>query len=111
MSPWKTRGPGTFEFSTVRIDPPASFTELDDAIEQVTDYQVACLHERKWFSFFHQQFPSEGTGDSPRLLKGVHLCAIGARAAAAGSHVPGMNLDLVPEEFHSEGLVRAFARS
>ena len=104
--PLEDLGAEIFEFSTVRIDPPASFTELDDAIGHVTDYQWLVFTSANGFRFFMDRYLQKGL--DIRDLKGVHLCAIGAKTAAAVK-ASGMNLDLVPEEFHSEGLVRAFA--
>ncbi len=105
--PLEDLGAEIFEFPTVRIDPPASFTELDAAISCITDYQWLVFTSTNGFRFFMDRYLQKGL--DIRDLKGVRLCAIGAKTAAAIKAF-GMNLDLIPEAFHSEGLAQAFAR-
>jgi uroporphyrinogen III methyltransferase/synthase len=105
--PLEDLGAEIFEFPTVRIDPPRSYAELDDAIERITEYQWLVFTSTNGFRFFMDRYLQKGL--DIRDLKGVRLCAIGTKTAAA-IKASGMNLDFVPEVFHSEGLAQAFAR-
>lgn len=106
--PLEDLGAEIFEFPTVRIDPPESFEDLDKAIAQVSTYDWLVFTSGNGLRSFMARYLEKGL--DIRDLKGVRLCAIGARTASA-VRAYGMNLDLVPEEFNSEGLAKAFVRS
>ena len=105
FEPLEDLGAEIFEFPTVRIDPPESYDELDDAIGHISEYQWLVFTSAHGFRSFMDRFFLKG--HDIRDLKGLRLCAIGPKTAAA-IKASGMKPDLVPEEFHSEGLVEAF---
>jgi uroporphyrinogen III methyltransferase/synthase len=105
FEPLEDLGAEIFEFPTVRIDPPASFKELDSAIARISEYDWLVFTSANGVRSFMTRYVDGGS--DVRDMKGVRLCAIGSKTAAAVKKY-GMNLDLVPEEFHSEGLIEAF---
>jgi len=100
-------GAEIFEFPTIRIEPPESWEGLDRAIEGIAAYQWLVFTSVNGFHFFMQQYRRKGL--DIRDLKGVRLGAIGSKTAQAIRSF-GMNVDVVPEAFHAEGLADAFAR-
>ena len=56
--------------------------------------------------FFSRLFAK---GMDIRELKGLRICAIGTKTAAAINKF-GIRVDLVPDEFRAEGLIDAFIR-
>ncbi len=100
-------GAEVFEFPTVRIVPPATFAELDAAIGHIGDYDWLVITSANAFGFFMQRL-FEG-GRDVRDLKGIGVCAIGAKTAEVMAR-HGIKPDLVPDEFNAEGLIRTFVQ-
>jgi uroporphyrinogen III methyltransferase/synthase len=98
-------GAEVFEFPTLRIVPPETFAELDAAIGRIGDYDWLVITSANAFDFFMQRL-IEG-GRDVRDLKGIGICAIGARTAGVMARY-GIRPDLVPDEFNAEGLVKTF---
>jgi uroporphyrinogen III methyltransferase/synthase len=98
-------GAEIFEFPTIAIEPPESYSELDAAISRISSYQWLVFTSANGFRFFLDRYVF--TGHDIRDLKGIHLCAIGAKTAAM-VRARGMQVDLIPEEYHAEGLAKAF---
>lgn len=105
-SPLEEMGAEIFEFPTITIEPPESYAELDAAISDISSYQWLVFTSANGFRFFIDRYIT--TGHDIRDLKGIRLCAIGAKTAAM-VRARGMQVDLVPQEYHAEGLTEAFA--
>jgi uroporphyrinogen III methyltransferase/synthase len=103
--PLEELGAEIFEFPTIRIDPPESYAELDVAIAVISSYQWLVFTSANGFRFFLDRYLK--TGHDIRDLKGLRICAIGSKTADAVRR-SGMAVDLVPEEYHAEGLAKAF---
>lgn len=98
-------GAELFEFPTVEIVPPADYAELDAAIEQIESYNWLVFTSANGFNYFLERFMT--LGRDIRDLKGIRICAIGPKTAEAIQSF-ALKVDLVPEEFHAEGLCEAF---
>lgn len=93
-------------FPTVRIVPPDSWQDLDGCICRLEDYSWIVFTSANGVTFFFRRLAEQG-GDV-RDLKGIRICTIGPATAAAIER-RGIRVDLMPDEFFSEGVVRAFA--
>ncbi|MCU0530798.1 MAG: uroporphyrinogen-III C-methyltransferase, partial [Syntrophales bacterium] len=92
-------------FPTIRIAPPASWDGVDRALDGLDGYDWIVFTSANGVKHFFARLRDRG-GDI-RGLKGVRICTIGpATAAAVGAM--GIRVDLVPDEYISEGVVRAF---
>jgi uroporphyrinogen III methyltransferase / synthase len=106
-APLEDLGAEIFEFSTIRIEPPESYAELDETIERIETYGWLVFTSVNGFKMFLDRLIC--LGRDIRDLKGIRICAIGAKTADA-IKIAGVRVDLVPEAYHAEGLASAFAR-
>jgi len=92
-------------FPTIRITPPASWDGVDRALAGLDGYDWIVFTSANGVKHFFARLRDRG-GDI-RDLKGVRICTIGpATAAAVGAM--GIRVDLVPDEYISEGVGRSF---
>jgi uroporphyrinogen III methyltransferase / synthase len=105
-TPLEDMGAEIFEFPTIRIEPPEDYEELDAAIGRISGYQWLVFTSANGFRHFLDRYLE--TGHDIRDLKGLRICAVGVKTAEAVRQW-GMAVDLVPEQYHAEGLTRAFA--
>ncbi len=105
FEPLEDLGAEIIEFPTIEIVPPEDYGELDSAIEKIDSYAWIIFTSANGVRYFLNRF-FEKEKDI-RDLKGIKLCAIGAKTAA-GINKYGMKVDLIPEEFRAEGLIEAF---
>jgi uroporphyrinogen III methyltransferase/synthase len=103
--PLEDLGAEVFEFPTVGIAPPAAFDEADAAIAKLSTYDWLVVTSANAFRCFLERLMTKGM--DIRDLKGIKVCAIGSKTAAAIAGL-GVRVDLVPDEFSAEGLVDAF---
>ncbi|HME46281.1 MAG TPA: uroporphyrinogen-III C-methyltransferase [Syntrophorhabdales bacterium] len=103
--PLEDLGGEVFEFPTVRTVEPENYDELDRAIRIIASYEWLIFDSVRGFTFFLKRFLEIGC--DIRDLKGIRLCALGARTAEEIER-SGMRPDLVSERFHGEELVHAF---
>jgi uroporphyrinogen III methyltransferase/synthase len=100
-------GAEIIEFRTIEIVPPEDWTELDRAIEKIESYNWLILTSANGVKFFFRRlFEKE---KDIRDLKGIRICAVGSKTAAAINNY-GIKVDLVPEEFNAEGLISAIVQ-
>ena len=99
-------GARVIPFPVIRIAPPASWEALDGAIDGLEDYRWLILTSANGVAFFFRRLKEKGR--DIRDLKGIRIATIGPATAAAVEAL-GIRVDLVPEEFISEGVVKAFA--
>lgn len=98
-------GAEILEFPTIEIVPPESWTELDRCIERMDTYDWLVFTSANGFKYFFNRLLT--LDRDMRDLKGVRICAIGAKTAEM-VRKSALKVDLVPEEFNAEGLVHAF---
>ena len=107
FEPLEELGAEILEFRTIEIVPPDDWTELDRAIAQIDTYNWLIFTSVNGVRFFFQRMMERGR--DIRDLKGVRICAVGSKTAAA-IHKYGIKVDLVPKEFNAEGLIEAFIK-
>jgi uroporphyrinogen III methyltransferase/synthase len=98
------RGATTIEFPTIDVVPPASWAELDSAIDAIDSYQWVIFTSANAVRFFFERLRS--SGKDIRRLKGVSICAVGPKTAESIEQY-GLRADLVPSEFKAEGVLAA----
>jgi uroporphyrinogen III methyltransferase/synthase len=91
---------------TIGIAPPESYSELDSAIDMLETYDWIIFTSRNGVNYFLKRFFEKGK--DIRDLKGIKICAIGSKTSEEIRKY-GMKIDLIPEEFSSEGLIKAFS--
>jgi uroporphyrinogen III methyltransferase / synthase len=106
-APLEELGAEIFEFSTIRIEPPLSYVELDESIRKLGTYHWLVFSSSNGFRMFLDRLVT--TGNDIRDLKGLKVCAIGTKTADTIARA-GIRVDLVPDSFHAEGLASAFSK-
>jgi len=104
--PLEDLGAEIFEFPTIKIVPPESYAELDSSIDRIGFYNWLIFTSANGFRHFIQRFLDKDC--DVRDMKGIKICAIGTKTAEAVRKY-GIKVDMVPEEFNAEGLVKAFS--
>ncbi|PKN19701.1 MAG: uroporphyrinogen-III C-methyltransferase [Deltaproteobacteria bacterium HGW-Deltaproteobacteria-6] len=99
-------GASAIAFPTISIVPPADWSELDRALETLADYHWLIFTSANGVHFFFDRLREKG-GDV-RDLKGIKICCIGP-ATASQIEARGIRVDLVPDEFIAEGILKSFA--
>ncbi|MBW2558578.1 MAG: uroporphyrinogen-III C-methyltransferase [Deltaproteobacteria bacterium] len=101
----RDEGARVVSFPTIRIVPPKNYGDLDWAIENIEKYQWIVFTSANGVRFFFERFCK--LRNDIRDLKGIKICTIGP---ATRDRVEGYNIrvDMVPEEYISDGVVAAF---
>lgn len=99
-------GANPVAFPTIAIEEPADWSELDTAIEQIESYQWLIFTSANGVHFFFERLGQKGR--DVRDLKGVKICCIGP-ATARQIKARGIKVDLVPDKFIAEGILKSFA--
>ena len=102
----RAAGARVIPFPVIRIAEPESWERFDRALERLETYHWIVFTSANGVSSFFRRLPE--TGRDIRDLKGIRIATIGP-ATAEAVRALGIRVDLVPEEFISEGVVRAFA--
>ena len=100
-------GAEIIEFPTIEIVPPITWDELDKSIDKIETYNWLIFTSANSVRFFFKRF-FERDKDI-RELKGIKICAVGSKTALEVKKY-GMKVDLVPEEFNAEGLIKVFGQ-
>jgi len=100
------QGAHPIAFPTIAIEPPADWTELDAALEQIESYAWLIFTSANGVHFFFERLRMKGK--DVRNLKGVRICCIGP-ATAKQIEARGIRVDLMPDEFIAEGILKSFA--
>ena len=89
---------------TIEIVPPASYAQLDEAIENLFGYDWLVLTSANAVEHFLARLSAAGKDVSE--LDELHVCAIGEATAArlVGAHV---HVDVIPEKSRAEGVFAA----
>jgi len=99
------QGARAIHFPTIQIVPPESWAALDEALERLADYAWIVFTSANGVRFFCQRLHEQGR--DIRELKNIRICTIGPATAGILSAM-GIKVDLIPEEYISEGVVKAF---
>ena len=100
-------GAEIIEFPTIEIVPPGSYEEIDSSIKKITSYDWVVFTSRNGVKYFFRRFFEKDK--DIRELKGIKICAIGTKTAEEINKY-GIRVDLIPDEFHAEGLIDSFMR-
>ena len=99
-------GASVIAFPTISIVPPSDWSELDQALETLSNYHWLIFTSANGVHFFFERL--RGKGGDVRDLKGIRICCIGP-ATAGQIEARGIRIDLVPDEFIAEGILKSFA--
>ena len=92
-------------FPTIKIVPPDRFDDLDRTIDTIGTYDWIIFTSANGVKFFFERFHERGK--DIRDLKGLGICTIGPATAGSIGNL-GLRVDIVPDEYISEGVVQAF---
>ena len=99
-------GASPIAFPTISIEPPSDWSGLDRAIAELESYEWLIFTSANGVHFFFKRLKEKG-GDV-RDLKGIKICCIGP-ATAKQIEDRGIRVDLMPDEFIAEGILKSFA--
>jgi uroporphyrinogen III methyltransferase/synthase len=99
-------GANPIYFPTIKIVPPPDWCELDAAIKKLEDYDWLIFTSANGVTFFFERLFAKA--NDIRDLKGVKICCIGP-ATAQQVECKGIRVDLVPDKFISEGILKSFS--
>ncbi|MBI3949262.1 MAG: uroporphyrinogen-III synthase [Acidobacteria bacterium] len=86
---------------TIKIEGPEDWTEVDEAIERLGEYDWIVFTSSNAVDYFCQRLKSYGLSSRPKS------CGVGsATAEALTAH--GLHADLIPEYYTAEGVLAAF---
>ncbi len=97
-------GAACLEYSTIHIQPVDDYQLLDQALENMADYDWILFTSLNAITYFFARL--NATGRDSRALASCCIGAVG-RATAKALHRHGIRADLVPENFTGESLARA----
>lgn len=97
-------GANCFECATIDIQPTDSYAVLDAELERLKEYHWILFSSLNGVTYFFKRLFAKGL--DARDLKGPQIAAVGKSTADLLSHY-GINADLIPDEFTSEGLAES----
>lgn len=100
------QGANPIAFPTIAIEPPTDWNELDKALDRLESYHWLIFTSANGVQFFFQRLREKGK--DIRDLKGIKICCIGP-ATASQIEEKDIKVDLVPDEFIAEGILKSFA--
>jgi uroporphyrinogen III methyltransferase/synthase len=100
-------GAEIIEFPVIKTVPPLDWRELDSAIARIESYTWLIFTSGNGVRYFFQRL-FENNSDI-RDLKGIKICTVGTKTASEIKKF-GIKVDLVPDEFNAEGLIKAFIK-
>lgn len=98
-------GAEIMEFPTIKIVPVEDHSEIDGCIENIETYDWIVLTSANGVHYFFARLRE--VGRDIRDLKGIGICAVGQKTSDVIKQ-NGILVDMVPEQFRAEGLIRAF---
>ena len=103
----RAQGANVIPFPVIRVVPPESWGPFDLALDRLETYHWILFTSANGVSSFFRRLRERDK--DVRDLKGIRIATIGPATASAVERL-GIRVDLVPEEFISEGVVRVFSR-
>jgi uroporphyrinogen III methyltransferase/synthase len=100
-------GGQVIEFPTIDVVPIRTWNRIDKAVEKLGHYNWLIFTSVNGVNFFFQRLRRKKT--DVRELKGIRIAAIGEQTENEINKM-GINVDLIPEEFRAEGLIKLFER-
>ncbi|MBN2653601.1 MAG: uroporphyrinogen-III C-methyltransferase [Nitrospirae bacterium] len=104
-SPLEDLGAEIFEFNTTELVAPENYDNLDAAIESITGYDWIVVTSRNAVTHLMNRYFSKG--HDIREMQGIKFCAVGSKTAEALNSY-GIKVDIVPDEYNAEGIVKSF---
>jgi uroporphyrinogen III methyltransferase/synthase len=101
------KGARVVHFPVIRIAEPEDWSGLDKALDSLSAYAWIVFTSANGVRHFFERLRERG-GDV-RDLRGIRIATIGP-ASAAAVEGRGIRVDIVPEEYISEGVVKAFEK-
>jgi uroporphyrinogen III methyltransferase/synthase len=98
------RGATPIEFPSIDVVPPASWAELDAALDKLDTFQWIIFTSANAIRFFFERLRSRGM--DIRSLHANKICVVGPKTAEALEQY-SLQADLVPAEFKAEGVLAA----
>lgn len=98
-------GADCLECPTIRIVPPDSYDNLDQAIEKLSIYQWIVFTSVNGVKFFFDRVFKKGL--DVRALHNMRTVSIGP-ATADKLREFGLNSDIIPESYRAESVIKAF---
>ena len=99
-------GANPIAFPTIAIEPPAAWSDLDAALETLDTFDWLIFTSANGVQFFFDRLKQKGR--DVRDLKGRKICCIGP-ATAKQVEDRGVRVDLVPQDYIAEGILKSFA--
>ena len=106
FEPLAELGAEIISFPTIEVVPPADYKDLDKSIDAIEQYTWIIFTSRNGVKYFFQRM--FGKERDIRDMKGIKICAIGTKTAQEVKKF-GIQVDLIPEEFRAEGLIKAIS--
>ena len=103
----KAQGAEPISFPTIRIISPRDWVKVDNAIENLTTYDVLIFTSVNGVKFFFQRLKEKGKNIGS--LKKLKMVAIGPKTAAAIER-RHLRVDIVPKKFQAESVVEALEK-
>ncbi|HOS09535.1 MAG TPA: uroporphyrinogen-III C-methyltransferase [Smithellaceae bacterium] len=100
------QGANPISFPTIAIEPPDDWGELDKALKQLESYHWLIFTSANGVRFFFERLRQKEK--DIRDLKGRKICCIGP-ATARQIEGKDIKVDLVPDEFIAEGILKSFS--
>ena len=100
------QGANPISFPTIAIEPPDDWGELDKALKQLESYHWLIFTSANGVRFFFERLRQKEK--DIRDLKGIKICCIGP-ATARQIEEKDIKVDLVPDEFIAEGILKSFS--
>jgi uroporphyrinogen III methyltransferase / synthase len=99
-------GAQAIHFPTIKIVPPSDWSGLDAVLSKLESYDWLIFTSANGVHFFFERL--QKLNKDVRDLKGVKICCIGPATAEQITR-RGIKVDLVPEHYISEGILKSFA--
>ncbi|MRR34378.1 uroporphyrinogen-III C-methyltransferase [bacterium] len=101
------RGANVFECPAIRVAPPESFAELEQALRSLSGFDWIIFTSTNGVEHFFDRL--QALGFDSRALGPCRVAAVGPKTAEAlAAH--GIRPDLLPSGYHAEGIVESFAK-
>ena len=99
-------GGEALEFPTIQTIPANDYTSLDNAIEQIDCYDWLIFTSANGVSYFIERLLAKGK--DVRSLKDIKIATVGSATARKVRDMK-IKVDLVPDDFVAEGLIKSFS--